>query len=78
MSVKALLETRISRRADTAPHGDVTVCPMDGNEAPSFFYAVVSFSSPGMPGLLCKIFEVSHVFSRGCCSARGPHGLSMA
>jgi hypothetical protein len=36
---------------------------MDGNETTSFFYAVVSFSRPGMPGLLCMTFEVSHVFS---------------
>jgi hypothetical protein len=40
--------------------------------------ARASFSSPGKPGLLCGTFDVRHVFSRGYCSACGPHGLSMA
>jgi len=44
----------------------------------SFLNARVSFSSPGKPGLLCGTFNVRHVFSRGYCSASGPHGLSMA
>ena len=44
---------------------------------PSFFYPAASFSSPGVPALLRRTFWVSHVFSRGCCSARD-HGLSLA
>ena len=30
---------------------------------PSFPYATASFSSPGVPALLCRSFHVSHVFS---------------
>jgi hypothetical protein len=30
---------------------------------PSFSYATASFSSPGVPALLCRTFHVSHVFS---------------
>jgi hypothetical protein len=45
---------------------------------PSFLCARVSISSPGMPDHLCAALDVGHVFSRGCCSTPGPHGLSMA
>ena len=34
----------------------------------SFLCAMVSFSSPGRPGLLCRAIDVRHVFSRGCRS----------
>ena len=44
---------------------------------PSFLYATASFSSPGVPALLCRTSQVSHVFSEDCCSARD-HGLSLA
>src|SRR3979490_976849 len=44
----------------------------------SFFYATASFSSPELSDILCRTTVVSHVFSRGCCSALRPHGLSLA
>jgi hypothetical protein len=43
---------------------------------PSFSYATASFSSPGVPALLCRTFPVSHVFSED--AVRRDHGLSLA
>ena len=37
----------------------------------AFSYARVSFSSPGMPDLLCRPCDVRHVFSQRGCSGRG-------
>jgi hypothetical protein len=51
---------------------------MDEDGTPSFFYATASFSSPELSDILCRTTVVSHVFSRGCCSALRPHGLSLA
>jgi hypothetical protein len=51
---------------------------MNDDGAPSFFYATDSFSSPELSNILCRTTVVSHVFSRGCCSALRPHGLSLA
>ena len=45
---------------------------------PSFFCATASFSSLELSDILCGTTVVSHVFSRGCCSALRPHGLSLA
>ena len=45
---------------------------------PSFLCARVSISSPGTSDHLCAALDVGHVFSQGCCSTPGPHGLSMA
>jgi hypothetical protein len=42
--------------------------------ARSFSYATASFSSPGVPALLCRTFHVSHVFS-GDAVRRGPRPL---
>ena len=41
---------------------------------PSFSYATASFSSPGVPALLCRTFHVSHVFSEDAVR-RGPRPL---
>jgi hypothetical protein len=68
----------VSGMADAIFCGDVIVGPNGRNGAPSFFNATASLSSPGSPGPLRGTFKVSHVFFRGCCSARGPHDLSLA
>jgi hypothetical protein len=51
---------------------------MDRDGTPSFFYAAASFSSPELSDILCRTTVISHVCSRGCCSALRPHGLSLA
>jgi hypothetical protein len=43
----------------------------------AFSCARVSFSSPGMLGLLCSTCHVHHVFSRGRCSGRASHAASL-
>jgi hypothetical protein len=44
----------------------------------AFSYARVSFSSPGMPDLLCRPCDVRHVFSNEAVRVAEPHGLSLA
>ncbi len=43
----------------------------------AFSYASVSFSSPGMPGLLCRPCDVRHVFSQQRCSGCAAHAASL-
>ena len=43
----------------------------------AFSYARVSFSSPGMPDLLCRPCDVRHVFSQRGCSGRASHAASL-
>src|SRR6266567_1084020 len=43
----------------------------------AFSYASVSFSSPGMPGILCRPCEVRHVFSQRRCSGRASHAAAL-
>jgi len=42
-----------------------------------FSCARVSFSSPGMPGLLCRPGNVRHVCSQRRCSGRASHAASL-
>src|SRR5882724_4920155 len=43
----------------------------------AFSYARVSFSPPGVPGLLCRPGDVRHVFSQRRCSGRASHTASL-
>jgi hypothetical protein len=65
-------------RPTETPSVSVAVRAGGGVLKPSFLCARVSISSPGTPDHLCAALDVGHVFSQGCCSTPGPHGLSMA
>src|ERR1700730_5427813 len=43
----------------------------------AFSYARVSFSSPGMPGILCRQCDVRHVFAQRRFSGRVSHAASL-
>jgi hypothetical protein len=51
------------------------VAPVTGTiRAPYYFSAKASPSAPGKPDLLCVAIDVRQIFSRECCSMRGPLG----
>jgi hypothetical protein len=56
--------------AEDAMAGGIVVGLVASDGMPSFFCDAASFSSAGVPDLLRGTFWVSHLFSRGCCSAR--------